>query len=368
MKPNTEILGRIFTYIGTFFVFLFLQSAFSFDPIGLLGLDSFIGDPSVPLSVRRVSNNYLMYVLLGRAIVAAVIVGATWPITAFFESNINSLKLDDPVQPNPVVDGDDALRELLSSINKRVDHLTGRSTLIYWTIILSLVTGVFLIIFAGRLSSFDSTLNNINNQLSAERQDAIKSSLVERFSKSEMKTDQGVKQEESRTHRYLGDRVKVLDDLYGSFINSWIKNATENTENKPDWNWPGTVLRIGIIGLLVFLTQILVTLYRYNSRLVAFYNSRRDALLCCGKNLENIQQMADRLFYPANLDFGREPRHPFQEAADLLQKGGNAAFGRVRKAKKATSEHRSNTEATENSPAGAPDETKKSEGSRQAAA
>jgi hypothetical protein len=72
--------------------------------------------------------------------------------------------------------------------------------------------------------------------------------------------------------------------------------------------------------MLVFLTQILISLYRYNSRLIAFYGSRRDALLLVeGAQDAKIKELAE-VFFPANLDFGREPRHPLQEMIDFIRK------------------------------------------------
>jgi hypothetical protein len=31
-----------------------------------------------------------------------------------------------------------------------------------------------------------------------------------------------------------------------------IKQTSERADSKPVWNWPSTILRVGVIGLLVF--------------------------------------------------------------------------------------------------------------------
>jgi hypothetical protein len=89
----------------------------------------------------------------------------------------------------------------------------------------------------------------------------------------------------------LRDRLKGLDDLYTRAVDASIKQATDKPDSKPVWNWPVTVLRVGIIGMLVFLTQILISLYRYNSRLIAFYSLRRNGLILAGDkaNLRKLQ-------------------------------------------------------------------------------
>ena len=38
------------------------------------------------------------------------------------------------------------------------------------------------------------------------------------------------------------------------------------------------ITRIGVVLVIIFLAQVLIGLYRYNTRLITFYNSRRDLL------------------------------------------------------------------------------------------
>ena len=85
-------------------------------------------------------------------------------------------------------------------------------------------------------------------------------------------------------------------------------------------NWPGTVLRICIVSLIIFLVQILIQLYRYNSRLVSFYASRRDALILAKGDGRRAKELADMLT-PNGLDFGREPNHPLVAMAGFFKKG-----------------------------------------------
>jgi hypothetical protein len=107
-------------------------------------------------------------------------------------------------------------------------------------------------------------------------------------------------------------------------MNATIKQIGGADEHKSAWNWPSTILRVGIIGLVVFLTQILIQLYRYNSRLIVFYGSRHDALLLAGEDLGKLERYA-KVFFPADLDFGREPRHPLREMAEFLRRAPKSA-------------------------------------------
>ncbi len=72
------------------------------------------------------------------------------------------------------------------------------------------------------------------------------------------------------------------------------------------------MIRVCILGLVIFLVQIMMQLYRYNSRLIAFYGSRRDAILLAKGNAPDMEKYAKQLS-PDTLDFGKEPNSFLQE-------------------------------------------------------
>ena len=92
-------------------------------------------------------------------------------------------------------------------------------------------------------------------------------------------------------------------------------------------------LRAGIILLILFLVQILVSLSRYDTRLAAFYDARADALLLTDPgslpqrtlNVDEIDKLMAALS-PDALDFGRAPRTVTEQAGqmarDLFRMGG----------------------------------------------
>jgi hypothetical protein len=79
--------------------------------------------------------------------------------------------------------------------------------------------------------------------------------------------------------------------------------------------------RIGSLLVLIFLVQILINLYRYNIRLSAFFDARADALELFGdRDLEAVH-LPDLInsLSPDNLDFGKGPQSPAQQAIDLAR-------------------------------------------------
>lgn len=55
----------------------------------------------------------------------------------------------------------------------------------------------------------------------------------------------------------------------------------------------------------------MIGLFRYNSRLITFYNARRDLLQIWDGKPENAS-MLEHMIAP-NIDFRREPKHPLEE-------------------------------------------------------
>ena len=82
-------------------------------------------------------------------------------------------------------------------------------------------------------------------------------------------------------------------------------------------------IRLGIVVLLLFLVQVLVSLNRYNTRLAAFYLARADTLLLLADGTRSVPlDAAERLMQtlsPDQLDFGRTPKAVAQHAVDLAR-------------------------------------------------
>jgi hypothetical protein len=108
----------------------------------------------------------------------------------------------------------------------------------------------------------------------------------------------------------LEERVKAADDL---------ARGSESRSNQTRFIVSVISKRVGSVLLLIFLVQILVTLYRYSSRLAAFYDSRADALQLCRLGAFDSAEASVGLLAPDKLDFGKTPRSPIENAVELAQ-------------------------------------------------
>ena len=78
-------------------------------------------------------------------------------------------------------------------------------------------------------------------------------------------------------------------------------------------------IRVGIVIIMVFLVQILVSLYRYNTRLAAFYDGRADGHDAFEGGDQRLFENIVTLLSPDTLDFGKPPASPAKHAVELAK-------------------------------------------------
>jgi hypothetical protein len=77
--------------------------------------------------------------------------------------------------------------------------------------------------------------------------------------------------------------------------------------------------KLGSALILLFLVQILVTLYRYNVRFASFCDSRADVLQLLTTSQHIPMEKVVALLAPDKLDFGKTPPSPVQNAIDIAK-------------------------------------------------
>lgn len=135
--------------------------------------------------------------------------------------------------------------------------------------------------------------------------------------------------------RLENESVKFPEDVYGwemdlkasenrlVFLEEELKRrrATTTTTGQSETIYLVSVLstKIGSALMLLFLVQILVTLYRYNVRFASFCDARADALqlLITSEGIPLGEVIA--LLAPDKLDFGKTPSTPLQNVVDLAK-------------------------------------------------
>jgi CHASE3 domain sensor protein len=247
-------------------------------------------------------------------------------------------------EPKSVVD------VTLSELQSRSLLLKRTANGVLGAIVLVLVLGISLFLFAGTLANRESTaliddrLREVNEFLAsaqmqerASREDLsqLQDRLVRELSGSGGSNQAGEGpvadlirsriDEATRYHADAENSLRSLKEEAAELLKQRLE--AEGGNLKPD-QLPILVssiaTRIGAVVLLLFLVQILVPLYRYNVRLAAFYDGRRDALSLLESKMDgrSLSSLVTALS-PDHLDFGKPPTTPseqgFEVGKQLLQ-------------------------------------------------
>ena len=87
------------------------------------------------------------------------------------------------------------------------------------------------------------------------------------------------------------------------------------------------VTRFGILAIAIYLVQILVSLYRYNTTAASYYRSKADALVLFDHPATEIDELSTAL--RPDLDFGKSPKALPEKAWDRLETAFETAFNRA---------------------------------------
>jgi hypothetical protein len=92
------------------------------------------------------------------------------------------------------------------------------------------------------------------------------------------------------------------------------------------------IIRVAAVLLIIFLVQTFITVFRYLTRLAAYYQGRVDSLQLAvdrGISIADLRELSS-IFSPETYDFGKTPKSPSDQALDLAK----AIITSVRKEKK----------------------------------
>jgi hypothetical protein len=196
---------------------------------------------------------------------------------------------------------------------------------------LLLVGASLIIVFAGTLTNLDASavsnvdkiskdVGDIEKQLGrfAEIEELRRASLTNPDYAKKLSSfilenqeyplplsDDGIKSAIERNQERLRQSETLLKE-------AWQKELSlEHGYNDTHYIIATAITRVGVVLVIIFLAQILIGLYRYNTRLITFYHSRRDLFQIWdgkGANIEKLQKLT-----APNVDFGKEPKHPLED-------------------------------------------------------
>tara|TARA_R110002167_G_scaffold313745_1_gene519420 strand:- start:86 stop:1363 length:1278 start_codon:yes stop_codon:yes gene_type:complete len=162
---------------------------------------------------------------------------------------------------------------------------------------------------AAKISAQDDLRLTEMKKLAAALEDEIRVRVVPELKRIGGQLENGIQQARDGQAR-LATMASTVDSALTK-----VTKLSEDFRTFSIYSSLGT--RISILALLIFLVQILVSLYRYNMRLASYYRAREDALRAVKTDtVAAFGRLAD-VMTPQGVDFGKEPASPLQQVNDL---------------------------------------------------
>ena len=139
---------------------------------------------------------------------------------------------------------------------------------------------------------------------------------------------QGIKDLDEQISSALARRA-AINTVIDQGIGARIAQTTPDAKKDSSFLIAAGITRFGIVAIIVYIIQILVTLYKYNMRMRAFYFARFNTIAFLPENSTKMDGLIAS-FSPEGISFGRTPDTPIKDIADAI----TAAVGRAIPGKK----------------------------------
>jgi hypothetical protein len=270
--------------------------------------------------------------LLSRVFPALLVQLIPWPMTPALVAQPNNIEklLSQRHELNPTQIALLDRLVVMQEIDQRLVNLSERTSTILGTIAIALVVAGFVVIFAGRLTNLDIAAVSNVDRARLER-DRVTSKLDQIYAEQEKLNDALEKTSSGNDKQRMLSRIKKLDtdtkdqmlqlESISKLQDEILRKELLPNERIGDWHYIAAtaITRVGVVLIIVFLVQILMGLYRYNTRLMTYYSSRRD-LLTLWEGDQKALKPLEQIMAPPKIDFGKEPKHPLE---DLLKAIGS---------------------------------------------
>jgi len=217
-------------------------------------------------------------------------------------------------------------------INDRVKQIENRSKWLLFSTAFIIIFGALIFIFAGQIAT---TENSSYHKVADSIAGGCSSNIIElqqlknAISNASTKP-QAIDEKIASIQNRLDSISSMVKSLPGTIPDS--TNAKEETNRRIYIS--AIITRVSISSLMAFIIAIFITLHRSSERLLAFYNSRLDALaLGSDLTLPELERLS-KLFLPEKHDSEKLPDSPVKHVIELLKHLGTATRATTEKVTK----------------------------------
>jgi len=239
---------------------------------------------------------------------------------------------------------DDTLSHVVKKLRARAMRLKFAARMSLLLILISLIAGISIFIYADNFARADVRVFSMEESEAATQ--AVADSVVQHWlgnSRDKEKFHQVIRgiletTKDPRTalskrdEEYYASKIveaikpEIIKDFPDELVSKieleykkYMDLTTAKLTNSNSTLISSISTRIGAVFILLFLVQVLVSMYRYNTKLSAFYDARADILEITGK-LEAVPlEFLSDLLSPDSLDFSKEGKGPADQAVELTK-------------------------------------------------
>jgi len=205
----------------------------------------------------------------------------------------------------------DSSREaaIIRELRTRATHLRRNALFSLVLIVVALAAGLWSFVYAGTISNLD----RMRSEYMFQRQ------LDLYQHEHELRSKEQSKQPSSSTQLDVEKRLERMEDEQAQLKATIASQASSvGDQSRTQQMVTTTTTRVGSVIILLFLVQVLVTLYRYNIRAAAFYDGRADALIMARREDTELGTLVE-IFTPTTLDFGKMPSTPLHAVLETAK-------------------------------------------------
>jgi hypothetical protein len=280
---------------------------------------AFVSLVSILLWWNETTNALLAAPVFAACVVISIALNWRVIVQMFVMSNVESVASE----KNP-----EAVKALVLRLRRTAHHKRIESSMALLFVLVAMLGGALLFTHEQLTFYPDKTLlGSLESGVKTAEADVV---AAERRLNSDKDTlNRLLKQEPSGKEALETAQTSIdgdggLVDSYRGILagaqNSLNEEKTRIASEEVRWFIAAVTWRVGIGIFTFFLVQILIGLYRYASRLEAFYESRADAFsLSSLTGQESVKDIAT-LLSPDNIDFGKTPSTPLQDLIAAVRK------------------------------------------------
>jgi hypothetical protein len=207
------------------------------------------------------------------------------------------------------------IEAVMAHFRKRAKRLRLSAFLFLILILISLIAGVWLFYFAGTI------VRDEQIQTGEDRYAGMLNFQIEDIRNAIEKDTNPDSRDKA-----LAQLAVTIKEVAAAQINRELasEKGIEQRQKAAQYRQTITLIstvttRVGSVFMLLFLVQLLISMYRYDIKLAGYYEARADALQLLRAPNEARLEAFVRAFSPDAVDFGRIPKTPIEHALLLAK-------------------------------------------------